>query len=359
MLELSKGRDGMLNMNENIRTRRRLLGMTQEQLAQRIGVSAAAVSKWEMGASYPDVTLLPALARLLETDLNTLMSFEKTPDRNEVNRMLTEVNETAKAQGMEAGFAAADAILREYPTCGALLFGLAATLQGRMLMAGMTYAEREKWDGQLESWYLRASESKDEEAREAAAHLLASRYVAEGKLDEAQAMMTRLPREMQASRWPLEVSLLLQKGARDGAKVFLQRRLFKAAADIQQMLLRLVQMELDEGDAERAQQIADLTSDFVSLLCMHPYVGHLAQLLPALHRQEAEASVSHLRAMLEALKAPWSPGECLPYDRTEIKSGGHADMLAGILRELRESEEYAFLRENEVFKALLADHTQA
>jgi len=141
--------------------------------------------------------------------------------------------------------------------------------------------------------------------------------------------------------------------------VFLQKRLFRAAADVQQMLLRLIQMELDEGDAERAQQIADLTSEFVRLLCMHPYVSHLAQLMPALYRRETEASVSHLRAMLGALKAPWSPGECLPYERTGMKKGGHADMLAGIVRELRESEAYAFLRENEAFKALLADHTPA
>ena len=349
----------MLNMSETIRARRRQLGMTQEQLAQRIGVSAAAVSKWEMGASYPDVTLLPALARLLETDLNTLMDFKKAPDRKETHRMLAEVNETAKTQGVEAGFAAAQAVLKEYPTCGALLFGLAATLQGRMLMAGMSYTEREKWEEQLEDWYLRASESEDDEAREASANLLASRYMTDGKLDAAQKMMARLPKEPQTARWPLEVSLLLQRGERDEAKTFLQKRLFKAAADIQQMLLRLVQAELDEENMEHAQAIADLTSDFVRLLCMHPYVAHLAQLLPALHRKDAEASVSHLRAMLEAIKAPWSPGECLPYDRTGIKNGGHADMLAGILRELRESEEYAFLRENEAFKSLLADHTPA
>jgi len=349
----------MLNMSETIRTRRRLLGMTQEQLAQRIGVSAAAVSKWEMGASYPDITLLPALARLLDTDLNTLMSFERTPDKQEIHRLLTQVNDTAKVQGIEAGFTEAESLIKEYPTCGALLFGFAATLQGRMMMAGMTAAEREIWDAQLEGWYLRASESEDEEAKEAAAHLLASRYAAEGKLDAAQEMMARLPRELQVARWPLEVSLLLQKGKRDEAKVFLQKRLFRSAADIQQLLLLLIQSELDEGNAERAQAIADLTSEFVCLLCMHPYVGCLAQLLPALYRRDSQESVLHLRAMLDALKAPWSPGECLPYDRTGIKNGGHADMLAGMLREIRDSEEYAFLRENEAFKALLADHTQA
>ena len=58
----------MLSMNETIRARRHALGVTQEQLADRLGVSAPAVSKWEQGASYPDVTLLPALARALGSE---------------------------------------------------------------------------------------------------------------------------------------------------------------------------------------------------------------------------------------------------------------------------------------------------
>ena len=41
----------MLNMSETIKTRRRELGMTQEQLANLLGVSAPAVSKWEQGVS--------------------------------------------------------------------------------------------------------------------------------------------------------------------------------------------------------------------------------------------------------------------------------------------------------------------
>jgi len=80
-------------------------------------------------------------------------------------------------------------------------------------------------------------------------------------------------------------------------------------------------------------------------------------LLPALCRRDEQESVAQISAMLSALELPWSPGECLPYERAKIKTGGHADMLAGIVREMKESEEYAFLRENEAFMALLAAHT--
>lgn len=349
----------MLNMNETIRARRHALGMTQEQLSERLGVSAPAVSKWEQGASYPDVTLLPALARALGTDLNTLMGFEHAPEKAEITGMLTCVNDAAKTQGIEEGMALAKKLLRKYPACGALLFGLAATLEGRMVMMGMTQEERSRYAPQLADWYSRAAQSDDEEAREAAVHLLASRHLANGEIEDAQRMMALLPREPGVARWTLEVSLLLAKGERDEAKAFLQKKLFARAGDMQQMLLRLEQAELDEGNLDRAQAMADLTSRFVELLCMHPYVGHLAQMMPAVHKQDARASLTHIRAMLSALEAPWSPGECLPYERAGVKKGGHVakDMLAGIVREMQESEEYAFLRENAEFRAILAAYT--
>lgn len=64
-------------ISEVIRRKRKELEMTQEQVAQRLGVSAPAVNKWEKGSSYPDITLLPPLARLLETDVNTLLCFRE------------------------------------------------------------------------------------------------------------------------------------------------------------------------------------------------------------------------------------------------------------------------------------------
>ena len=73
-----------MKINEMIRELRIKKGFTQEQLASLLGVSAPAVNKWEKAASYPDITLLPALARVLDTDLNTLLSFKNEPTREEM-----------------------------------------------------------------------------------------------------------------------------------------------------------------------------------------------------------------------------------------------------------------------------------
>ena len=61
-----------MKIKEIIKKKRITLGMTQEQVADYLGVSTPAVNKWEKGGCYPDITLLPALARLLKVDLNRL-----------------------------------------------------------------------------------------------------------------------------------------------------------------------------------------------------------------------------------------------------------------------------------------------
>ena len=57
---MNGGRDTM-SIGETITRKRKALGMTQKDLAEKLSVSFQAVSKWETDASHPDVELLPAL----------------------------------------------------------------------------------------------------------------------------------------------------------------------------------------------------------------------------------------------------------------------------------------------------------
>ena len=57
---------------------RKRLGLTQEQLAEKLNVSNKTVSKWETGKSYPDVLLVPAITKELGISINQFFDCEDT-----------------------------------------------------------------------------------------------------------------------------------------------------------------------------------------------------------------------------------------------------------------------------------------
>lgn len=59
-------------LGENIASLRRATGLTQELLADRLGVTSQAVSKWERQLSCPDVSLLPAMADIFGVSIDEL-----------------------------------------------------------------------------------------------------------------------------------------------------------------------------------------------------------------------------------------------------------------------------------------------
>jgi transcriptional regulator with XRE-family HTH domain len=67
----------MLYIAENIKSLRRSMDLTQEDVAEMLGVSPQSVSKWERGDTYPDITLLPALAILFKTSIDALVGMDK------------------------------------------------------------------------------------------------------------------------------------------------------------------------------------------------------------------------------------------------------------------------------------------
>ena len=64
-----------LRIGEKIKVKRRERDLTQEELANILGVSKAAVSKWETDESYPDITLLTQIAQLFHITMDELFGY--------------------------------------------------------------------------------------------------------------------------------------------------------------------------------------------------------------------------------------------------------------------------------------------
>ena len=95
----------MLNQEKTgkyIAEKRKQLGMTQKQLAEQVGITDKAVSKWERGKSIPDSMVMEELCRILRISINEFFSGEDIqeeyyPDRAEENiRVLLKENNVQK-----------------------------------------------------------------------------------------------------------------------------------------------------------------------------------------------------------------------------------------------------------------------
>ena len=65
-----------MNFSEKLTTLRKQKGLSQEALAEKLGVSRQAVSKWERNEAQPELSKIVALCELFEVDANELLGFE-------------------------------------------------------------------------------------------------------------------------------------------------------------------------------------------------------------------------------------------------------------------------------------------
>ena len=102
-----------MTIGESIRYHRKRLKLTQAELADRLGVTPQAVSKWESGVGLPDITMAAPLARALGTTTDELLRFGERYQEFEALYVKT-VDET-KARDPKALLEVSLAALKEFP----------------------------------------------------------------------------------------------------------------------------------------------------------------------------------------------------------------------------------------------------
>lgn len=86
---------------------RKAKGMTQADLAQKMGITDKAVSKWERDLSYPDIASIPRLAEILGVSVDELMSAEKAGSNKKLSDMEDIISLILRAVGAAMGIAVA------------------------------------------------------------------------------------------------------------------------------------------------------------------------------------------------------------------------------------------------------------
>jgi len=78
-----------INIGEKIKNYRQKKDFTQEQLAESLHISFQAISKWERGEAYPDITMIPRLAYFFNTTTDDLLCYEQIAIEEEIKDYLS------------------------------------------------------------------------------------------------------------------------------------------------------------------------------------------------------------------------------------------------------------------------------
>lgn len=101
------------SLSENIKNLRKERKMTQEQLADALGVTVGAVYKWEAGLSNPEIRLLTELADLFEVSVDSLLGYTKQIGnvQSAIERMMVFL----AVKDFESAIAESEKALKKYP----------------------------------------------------------------------------------------------------------------------------------------------------------------------------------------------------------------------------------------------------
>ena len=114
-----------INIAKQLLAARHEKKITQEELASYVGVSKAAVSKWESGVSFPDITLLPKLATYFNVSIDELIGYEPQLTGEQIKELYCQLKNTFANEKFEVAMAECRELEKKYYSCFPFLLQMA------------------------------------------------------------------------------------------------------------------------------------------------------------------------------------------------------------------------------------------
>lgn len=117
-----------MNIGKTIKKLRKLQNLSQEKLAEYFNVTPQAVSKWENGTAYPDVTMLPSIANYFNITLDELFSMDEIRSEKRINSIFAKSHGLLKEGNTEEAIRLLKSAVKTYPNNYSLISELALAL---------------------------------------------------------------------------------------------------------------------------------------------------------------------------------------------------------------------------------------
>lgn len=179
-----------LMIGDRLKKLRRNRDLTQEEVATHLGISYQAISKWERGDGYPDITMLPALANYFKVSVDELIGMDEISSANKLDEINQKWQENRTLGKHKENVELMRSALKTYPNNALLLIQLSASLER------LDGTEKEKREFLKESIMIQEQILRycdDSEVRGAALFNISDAYYRYGDYEKAVEYAEKLP----------------------------------------------------------------------------------------------------------------------------------------------------------------------
>lgn len=340
-----------MEMGSIIKNRRKSLGITQEEMASRLGVTAPAVNKWERGNALPDVALLAPVARLLGITTDELLSFRHELTSAEIDRFLAQLHTELAEKSFREVFLSAKKKIEEYPNCESLIWQAAVMLDAKRMEAEGPDSER--CEEAIVGWYERCLRSDSGQIRQQAADLLFHAFFRKGDYEAAGRYLEYFSPD-NPERKRKQALVDSKTGKRGEAYRAYEELIFAAYQHIQLALNDLRILYMEDSDHEMAKKLARVSSSAASAFEMGRYHEVSAALDVAVWQKDAAWTAQVVQDILDSVNTIGDFTKSSLYRHMALKEAapGFADRLKRELLQSLDDESFSYMRGHERWEKL-------
>ncbi len=334
-----------------IRKYRKNKGMTQDEMAARLGVTAPAVNKWERGSTLPDVALLAPIARLLGITTDELLSFKDELTDEEISRYLSRMQKDLEVKNFHDVFLSVKEKIEEYPNCEKLIWQAAVILDAKRMTAELP--DKNNYDSVIFGWYERCLLSEDEQIRNQAADSLFHAFVRKEDYEKAAQYLNYFSRE-NPERKRGEALVNSKTGKRTEAYRAYEELIFIGYQRIQLTLNDLRILYMEDGNHEMVKKLIEVSSSAASAFEMGRYSEVCWGLDAAVWEKDAAWTAQLIREILNSIGTTGDFTKSRIYQHMTFKTAD-PDFAAGLKQELLNSlgdESFHYMQGNEDWEKL-------
>jgi Predicted transcriptional regulators len=342
-----------MQIGEVIRKYRKKKNITQEEMANRLGVTAPAVNKWENGNSQPDIMLLAPVARLLDITLDTLLSFQEKLTEEEINRFVYEANAKLKSETYEEAFQWAKGKIEQYPNCEVLIWQIAVIFDAWRLTKDIPYSE--KYDSYIIECYVRALDSENENIRINAADSLFGFYSRKEQYEKAEEYLDYFSKQNPERK--IKQALIYSKTNRvDEAYKAYEELLISGYQMISMIFHNIYMLVMRDKNMGKAHMLVEKQKELASIFEMGEYHEASCGLDLATSEKDTEETIKTMERMIASFEKICDFTKSVLYEHMVFKETNKEfcrELHENLLTCFRDEETYGYMAKDRRWQELV------